>query len=89
MDKNITFGEIRKYVSWIDRVSICMVRTGSYSNYGSIKEVPESFDEYYLYGIGVIENEFNEEENNQEENQEQMYSACMEIVLSEKPRSDL
>ena len=89
MDKKITFKEIRKYISWIDRVSVCIVETGSYFNYGSIKEVPESFDEYYLYGIGVIESEFSEEDGSQEENQSQIYKACMEIVVSEKPRSDM
>jgi len=88
MDKKITFKAIRKYISWIDRVSICIVESGEYFNYSSIKEVPESFDTYYLYGIGVIESEFSDSEGNQGETPEQTYKACMELTLSERPHFD-
>lgn len=40
----ITFGEIRQYISRIDRVSICIKDTRQYSNYNRIKYVPNSFD---------------------------------------------
>ena len=39
------FGEFRKYISKIDRVSICSKDTLSYKNYMFISEVPDSFDD--------------------------------------------
>lgn len=57
----ITFGEIRKFVSRIDRISVCM-ETGRYHNYRYIKQVPHDFDNLYVYGIGIIDTEFEEGE---------------------------
>lgn len=73
--KGILFGEIRKYCSRIDRVSICMQETLSYENYERIQDVPKEYDNKYLYGFGVIESEFDD-----------TFKQCMEIMLSEKPR---
>lgn len=80
----IAFGEIRKFVSQIDRVSICMDETLRYYNYRFIKQVPHDFDELYLYGMGVIESEF--EGDDGEEGM--LLEQCLEIMLSEKPRTD-
>lgn len=97
----ITFGEIRQYISRIDRVSICIKDTRQYSNYNRIKYVPNSFDGLYLYGIGMIESEFNKEELNEEENDSFLqpdpisfkannwtFKNCIEIVLSERLHTD-
>ena len=56
------FKEIKKYISAIDRVSICMYETLRYENYRFIRRVPDKYDEYYVYGIGLIESEFEIEE---------------------------
>ena len=54
----ITFGTLRKYISRIDRLSICMLETKEYSNYVFLKDVPDRYDDLYVYGIGMIESEF-------------------------------
>jgi len=77
-NQGILFGEIRKYCSRLDRVSICMQETLSYENYEWIQDVPKEYDNKYLYGFGVIDSEF-----------DNTFKKCMEIMLSEKPRRDL
>lgn len=79
----ITFGEIRKFVSRIDRISICMKETLQYYNYRFIKQVSHDFDDLYVYGIGIIDTEF------EEESDRRIFEKCLEIMLSEKPRTDI
>ena len=85
----ITFRTLRKYISQIDRLSICMLETNDYSNYVFLKEVPDIYDDLYVYGIGIIESEFYQV-------QEQVFVAsgdrgnrvflpCIEIILSKEP----
>lgn len=78
---HITFGEIRKFCSVIDRVSICMMEDLSYENFERIRDVPHSYDDKYLYGFGGIESEFTEGEK-------RMLRPCMEIMLSKMPRKE-
>lgn len=94
------FGEFRKYVSKIDRVSICMRESLSYENYQFIEMVPERYNEYYLYGVGGIQSEFplsevpelvrklGQDKSQEELEQEIVYAECLEIMLSETPRVD-
>ena len=86
MVTKITFGEIRKFVSRIDRISICMKETSQYYNYRLIKQVPHDFDDLYVYGIGIIDSEFEEDE---EELERMIFEKCLEIMLSTKPRTDI
>lgn len=82
------FKELRKYISQIDKVSICILETSRYENYLLFKEVPDKYDDLFVYGIGMITSEFYEREDG-------FYSAncgegklvflpCMEIMLSEE-----
>jgi len=92
------FGEFRKYISRIDRLSICNEKTQSYENYMFISEVPDSYDDMYVYGIGRIDSEFRayqapdvavmqEIDLSSEEGKNQMvYAPCIEIMLSDEPR---
>jgi len=92
------FGEFRKYISKIDRVSICNKDTLSYKNFMFISEVPDSFDDMYLYGIGRIDSEFRADQapdvavkqgidlGSEEGKTEIVYAPCIEIMLSEEPR---
>ena len=73
----IKFGTIRKYCSVIDRVSICRRETLKYENYESIRLVPETYDDKYLFGFGVIESEF-----------DSTFKQCMEIMISDTPREE-
>jgi len=57
----ITFGEIRKRCSRIDRISVCNAETTAYENFQSIRDVPHTYDAWYVWGIGGIESEFQEE----------------------------
>lgn len=72
MYKVILFGEIRPFVSKIDRISICMLETLGLEEFRSINEVPHSYDGKYLRGFGVIGSEFE--------------PLCMMITLSDTPR---
>lgn len=82
------FKELRKYISRIDKVSICMLETSAYENYLLLKDVPDSYDDFFVYGIGMIQSEFYEV-------REGIYSTnykegklvlvpCLEIVLSKE-----
>lgn len=81
MGEAITFGEIRPFVSRLDRISVCMRETRAYENFERIRDVPHSYDEKYLRGFGMIESEFEEEGRS-------AYLPCLEIVLSETPRQE-
>lgn len=78
-NEGIRFGTIREYCSCIDRVSICMHETLQYENYPFIRDVPASYDELYLYGFGIIESEFPDEDRIR-------LKRCIEIMLSKEPR---
>lgn len=77
----ITFGEIRKFCSVIDRISVCMLETMTYENFESIRDVPHTYDDRYLYGFGGIKSEFQVEGRLK-------WMPCMELMLSEKPREE-
>lgn len=71
----IKFGSIRKYCSIIDRVSICRKETLCYENYESINLVPDKYNDKFLYGIGIIESEFDD-----------TIKQCIEIMISDTPK---
>lgn len=77
----ITFGEIRRFCSVIDRVSICMLETLTYENFETIEDVPHTYDSRYLFGFGGIESEFPVGERLR-------LKLCMEFMLSERPRKE-
>lgn len=90
----LKFSELRNFISKIDRLSICIEETSEYENYRYMRNVPEKYDNYYVYGIGMIESEFKiaetfefELEGNQINN-ELFFAPCIEIMLSEKPKGD-
>ena len=76
---NLKFKDIKKYISIIDRLSICNKETLQYQNYKCMVEVPDIFDEMYVYGIGHIQSEFEEDGN-------LIFTHCIEIMLSTEPR---
>ena len=86
--------EFRKYISKIDRVSICNHETLRYENFQFIEMVPDSYDEMYLYGVGRIQSEFPAREapdgvarmGEKPDDDEIIYAECIEIMLSEEPR---
>lgn len=54
----IKFGELRKYLSRVVRLSICF-QDGHYDNYVMISDIPEGkYDNLYVYGIGMVDVEF-------------------------------
>lgn len=80
--EDIRFGTIRKYCSRLDRISICMLETHQYENYQSIKDVPVGYDGFFLYGFGMINSEFPDEEG-----PGIRLKKCIEIMLSREPRN--
>lgn len=86
----LTFKELRKYLSVIDRLSICNKETMNYKNYMCLEDVPESYDEMYVYGIGMIKSEFYKvgpymykAEGSRDE---LVLEECIEVMLSDKPK---
>lgn len=49
--------EILKFVSKIDRVSIHTIDDGLYYNYRFKRDVPTCWNDYYVYGFGMMESE--------------------------------
>lgn len=76
-----TLGEIRPLLDRIARYSICMQETGDYENYRFVKDVPEDYDSLFIYGIGLIETEFDGSDGLE-------FRHAIEIVLSKEPRDD-
>lgn len=76
------FGEIRKYLDIVSYISICMKETLRYENFENSTKVPQSYDEYYVYGIGLIDELFPDRLNPGEER----FQPCIEVLLSETPR---
>jgi|LSQX01.2.fsa_nt_gb hypothetical protein len=96
---NLKLKKLRKYISVIDRISICFRETQQYENYQFIREVPESYNDYYVYGIGMIDSEFPLEDDYFRDGKHEpikdsigsmgkdfTYKKCIEIVLSKIPR---
>lgn len=95
MSMNLTFGELRKYISVIDRVSICMREDLRYENYRFVKQVPDRYDCLYVYGIGCIESEFEIDEytapietEGRELGTDMFFAQCIEIMVSKIPRDE-
>lgn len=84
------FKELRKYISRIDKVSICMFETSTYENYLFFKDVPDIYDNLFVYGIGMIQSEFYEvKEGSYSINYKEgnlAFVPCIEIVLSKEDR---
>lgn len=77
--QGLLFGVIRRYLSIVDPISVCMRETSEYENYETVGEAPHSLDSLYLYGIGSIRSEFPGEKGLE-------LRQCIEIVLSKEPR---
>lgn len=91
IEMDITFRELRNYLSKIDRLSICMLETLKYNNYIFLRDVPDSYDDYYVYGIGMIDSEFYEigkyKYAASGERKDLTLVNCIEVMLSEEPKS--
>ena len=95
MERNLKFKELKKYISVLDRVSICRRETLRSENYHFISDIPDQYDELYVYGIGMINGEFIIEKPEhligvREEDRcgKFCFVKCIEIVLAEKPRNE-
>ena len=90
--EGITFRTLRKYISRIDRLSICRKETLEYENYIFLKDVPDIYDDLYVYGIGMIESEFYEVQENiyatTGDREHMVLLPCIEIMLSKEPKKN-
>ena len=89
----LKFKELRRYISKIDRLSVCKKEDLSYDNYRYIDHVPASYDEYYVYGIGMIESEFPaewicnpRELEHGRLGENTVMASCLEIMVSKTPK---
>ena len=95
MERTMQFKELKKYLSRIDRYSVCILNESlSYENYRWLRDIPDKYDDMYVVGIGRIESEFEEDavfENEKKGNaigNGQYFADCIEIVVSEIPVKD-
>lgn len=95
------FSKLKQYISPKDKVSICIKESLQYNNFRSIRHVPSNYDEYYVYGFGIMDSEFMDEDFMDKEHPGSAFPTsaafsegrwgikiCIEIMLSEKPRKD-
>ena len=77
----LTFGELRKYYDKLGRVSVCIKETLNYENFSRIAEVPDRYNDMYVYGFGIIDSEFTDVLT-----EEPVFAHCVEFMLSDTPR---
>ena len=78
----LKFKDIKPYIAkFASPVSINIHGKGDYKNYIQINQVPEEYDEMYLYGIGSYEDYF-------DFSGERRWMNAIEIVVSKTPRSN-
>lgn len=81
----IKFRELRERLSVTDRISICYKETLQYKNFITIKDVPDSYNDLIVYGIGIIESEFYKindfEYTTEGSNENLVLLSCIEIVV--------
>ena len=89
----LKFKDLRKYISKIDLLSICTKEDLSYENFRLMNDVPPLYDEYYVYGIGMIESEFPAEWicnpkdlYNGRTGMKTVMESCLEIMVSKTPK---
>lgn len=87
---SIKFKDLKPFVTHLERISICMEKTHQYENFIRLRDVPDTYDEYYIYGIGMIKSEFYQiskyEYSAHRGDGELVILPCIEIVLSKKSR---
>lgn len=90
----IKFGELKKYLSRVTRLSICFTR-GHYDDYLLVSDIPEGkYDDMYVYGVGMTDVEFplDEYSTPKEFTQPLLFKdglflgAAIEIVMQDEPR---
>lgn len=90
----IKFGEIRKYLSRVVRLSICF-EDGHYDNYMLVSDIPKGkYDDLFVFGVGMIDVEFPLDVYTEPTELPQRFSrkngfflgSGLEIVLYEQPR---
>ena len=90
----IKFGELKKYLSRVTRLSICFT-SGHYDNYLLVSDIPEGkYDDMYVYGVGMIDVEFPLDEYSTPKEFSQPLSfkdglfmgAAIEVVVQDEPR---
>ena len=90
----IKFKDFKQYLSKIDRLSIVKHEITEYENYHNINEVPDIYDELYVWGVGCIKSEFDLKGEPLAElidkkdliSNKLFYGQCIEIRVSEQPR---
>lgn len=90
----IKFGELKKYLSRVTRLSI-RFRSGHYDNYMLVSDIPEGkYDDMYVFGVGMVDVEFPLDVYSTPKEFQQPLSfkdglflgAAIEVVVQEEPR---
>ena len=78
---DVKFGTMRDYCSKIGKVIVYLKDKDEGENYQCIDEVPESYNDYYVFGFGPGEGTFYDEEQGA-----MNFYFGVEIILTEQPR---
>ena len=79
----IKFGEMRKYLDVVSYITVRMHNEDqTYENFQRSVDVPHTYDDYYVYGVGLAD-EFFEDKY---QPGEKAFFPCIEVILSETPR---
>ena len=79
----IKFGEMRKYLDIVSYITIRMNDAHqTYANYPCSVDVPHTYDDYYVYGVGLTEEMFDDKLHPGNKD----FFPCIEVILNDTPR---
>jgi hypothetical protein len=84
-EKQLTFGDLKNYLQIGRNFSIVLSEDWSSEEYEWRKEIPDKYDELFVYGIGIEDNT-REDDPYRSENPDSYNNKQMVIVLSKTPR---
>jgi len=86
MKLEMKFKELRNYISQIARVSVCERSSMRYETFNSIRDVDDTYDNYYVHGFDYVKSEFTGKKEVEGCNGKFVLLTCIEIVVSKEPR---
>lgn len=92
----LKFGELRKYISRIDRTAVCFHETMNYETYRFASNIPDKYDDLYVVGFGISELEFDADEFTPPDviersriGENSYLAKCIEVTVAQKPREEV
>lgn len=87
-DKELCFGDLRNYLQWGKNFSIVMREDWSSEEYEWRRDIPQQYDDLFVYGIGMEDNPKEVDDLRYRGIDSQLMKRLV-IVLSKTPRKDV